>query len=442
MKVVSNLVCFLSVFLLSATFCVAQRSQAQLELEKQKLEQSILNTKKLLGKTQEDLQNRTMELRLVEKNLSLREQLVRNIDQQIRSSEQRITELEGSINQMDQRTGILKSQYAEMIVYAYKNRGTINKVMFVFSSSNFYQAMKRAMYLDKIKEVRMRQVQLIKTNKTRMLEEQMELKQQRSSSLQLAEEKKKERETLLFERIKQQELFNAVKSEDASLQTKLKQDEAKKNKIQKEIQAAIQREIAAEQERQRKKREEDARKQKELEAKNKAANPKNDPQREITPIPKDTKPKDFQSTPEQDLAGNNFATNKGRLPHPVAAGTIVERFGRHAHPTISSVFVDNNGVDISTNKGADVRAVFEGEVSSVITIPGAGKAVIVSHGNYRTVYANLQDVYVTAGTKISHKQLLGSLLAQGNISVLHFEIHVIKNQRDVQKLNPELWLSR
>jgi septal ring factor EnvC (AmiA/AmiB activator) len=433
-------VVFLSFYLLSVSLCAAQRSQAQLEQEKQKLEQSILNTKKLLGKTQEDLLNRTMELRLVEKNLSLREQLVRNIDQQIRSSEQRITELQGSISQMDQRTDILKNQYAEMIVYAYKNRGTINKMMFVFSSNNFYQAMKRAMYLDKIKEVRTRQVQLIKTNKTRLFEEQQELKIQRSSALLLAEEKKKERETLLSERLKQQELFNTVKSEDASLRAKLKDDEAKKNKIQKEIQAAIQREIAAEQERIRKKNEEAARKKKEQDAKNKAN--QTNQEREVTPKPRDQKQPDFSTTPEQDLAGTNFASNKGRLPHPVATGTIVERFGRHAHPTISNVYVDNNGVDISTNRGADVRSVFEGEVSSVISIPGAGKAVIVSHGNYRTVYANLQDVYVSTGNKVSHKQLLGSLLAQGNISVLHFEIHVIKNQRDVQKLNPELWLSR
>jgi murein DD-endopeptidase MepM/ murein hydrolase activator NlpD len=85
--------------------------------------------------------------------------------------------------------------------------------------------------------------------------------------------------------------------------------------------------------------------------------------------------------------------------------------------------------------------VFEGEVSSVISIPGAGKAVIISHGNYRTVYANLQDVYVSKGIKVSHKHLLGSLLPQGNISILHFEIHVI-NGSVPQKLNPELWLSK
>jgi septal ring factor EnvC (AmiA/AmiB activator) len=373
----------------------------------------------------------------VEKNLSFREQLVRNIDQQIRSAEQRINELESSIKNMDSRTKVLKNQYSEMIVYAYKNRGTVNKMMFVFSSDNFNQALKRALYLEKINEVRVRQVQLIRSNQSRLLDEQNELKKQRSNTLLLAVEKKNERETLLNERLKQQELFNAVKSEDASLRAQLKNDEAKKNKVQKEIQAAIQREIAAAQERERKKKEEDARKQKEQEAKNKA-----NQEKEVTPKPKDQKQPDFNTTPEQNLAGNNFASNKGRLPHPVAAGTIVERFGRHAHPTISNVYVDNNGVDISTNKGADVRSVFEGEVSSVISIPGAGKAIIISHGNYRTVYANLQDVYVTAGTKVTHKQLLGSLLAQGNISILHFEIHVIQNQKNVQKLNPELWLSR
>jgi len=154
-----------------------------------------------------------------------------------------------------------------------------------------------------------------------------------------------------------------------------------------------------------------------------------------------TKPDEFGLTPEAKLAGNNFAANKGRLPYPVSVGSVVERFGRNAHPTIANVYTDNNGIDISTNRGAEVRAVFEGEVSSIITIPGAGKAVILSHGNYRTVYANMQDVYVTKGAKVAHKHLLGSLLPQGNISILHFEIHVI-NGNTPQKLNPELWLSK
>jgi septal ring factor EnvC (AmiA/AmiB activator) len=416
---------FLVIFILFSQNAVAQsKKKEQLEKEKRQIENRIANTKKLLGKTENDLRNRTVELQLIERNLSLREQLVRNIDQQIRSTEQRIDDLELSMSQLSTKTTTLKKQYSEMVVYAYKNRGSLNKMMFVFSSDNFNQAMKRAMYQEQI-EI-----------------EKSELEKAKLNALQLAETKKQERAILLEDKQKQQEVFNTVKSEEAALRARLNEDERKKVQVQNQIQKAIEKELAEEQERERKKREEADRKRREAQANQNNQNPGTKPQ-ETKPDKPATPPRtdEFTLTPETKLAGNNFAANKGRLPYPVGVGSIVERFGRNAHPTISNVYTNNNGIDISTNRGAEVRAVFEGEVSSVISIPGAGKAVIISHGNYRTVYANLQDVYVSKGIKVSHKHLLGSLLPQGNISILHFEIHVI-NGSVPQKLNPELWLSK
>jgi septal ring factor EnvC (AmiA/AmiB activator) len=425
------------------TFLTNAQSKKKLQLEKEQklIENRIEQTKKLLSKTENDLKNRTIELRLIEKNLELRERLVRNIDQQIRSTEQRIIELQRSIKELDNQTNKLKEQYRKMIFYAYKNRSNIDRLMFIFSSENFNQANKRVQYLRKINEVRLKQVQLIRSNQERMLAEQQELQNQKLRAIQLAEIKKQERETLLQERLKQQEIFNSVKSEESALRAKLVEDEKNKLRIQKEIKAAIEKEVEEENRKRKeeqRRRDEEARKQREQ----LANNPKNN---NITPPTRDpeldNRPTEFGMTPEAKLAGNNFASNKGRLPYPVAVGTVVEKFGRNAHPTIANVYTENNGVDISTNRGAEVRAVFEGEVSSIIFIPGAGKAVILSHGNYRTVYANLQDVYVTRGSKLNHKQLIGSLLPQGNISILHFEIHLI-HDNGVQKLNPELWLSK
>jgi len=429
MKPVNNLFGLFTLLLL-IVFNGQARAQKKNQLyeEQKKIEERIKSTKNLLSKTEKDLKNRTIQLQLTEKNLSLRERLVRNIDQQIRSTEQRITDLEASIDQLDKQTKVLKDQYREMIVYAYKNRGSLSKLMFVFSSENFNQASKRSQYLEKIKEVRTRQVQLIRTNQDRMNLERQELSTQKKSAQALIAQKKIEREALLAERIQQQELFNQVKKEENTLRDKLIADEKQKARIQKEIQKAIEKELA--EARRKQQEQERLRQQKEAEQN------KNKQNNTVPP-----KQQSFDQTPELTLQGNNFAANKGRLPYPVPMGSIIEKFGRNAHPTIANVYTDNNGVNISSNRGAEVRAVYEGEVSSVISIPGAGKAIILSHGNYRTVYANLQDVYVSKGTKITHKQLLGSLLPEGNISVLHFEIHVIKNN-DVQKLNPELWLSK
>jgi murein hydrolase activator len=434
---VNKTICLLFFFLSIQGSWSQTKKKEQLEKERKQIENRINDTKKLLGKTENDLRNRTVELQMIERNLALREQLVRNIDLQIRSTEQRISELENSMKQLSAKTSALKQQFSDMVLYAYKNRGSLNKLMFVFSSDNFNQAMKRAVYLEKINEVRTRQVQLIRSNQEQLLVEQKELEKARNKAIELAESKKSERETLLADKTKQQEVFNAVKAEEASLRSRLADDERKKIQVQKQIQKAIEQELAEERERERKRREDEERKRKEELARQNSQNPGAKPI-ETKPV---TKPEEFGLTPEAKVVGNNFAANKGRLPYPVNVGTVVERFGRNAHPTISNVYTDNNGIDISTNRGAEVRAVFEGEVSSVITIPGAGKAVIISHGNYRTVYANMQDVYVTKGAKVSHKHLLGSLLPQGNISILHFEIHVI-NGNTPQKLNPELWLSK
>src|SRR5690606_64102 len=129
----------------------------------------------------------------------------------------------------------------------------------------------------------------------------------------------------------------------------------------------------------------------------------------------------FTETKENIAMGKNFESNRGKLPWPVAKGSITENYGKNAHPTLPNVFTNNNGIDIGAPKNSQVRAVFEGEVTSVLNIPGAGKVVIIKHGAYRTVYSNLQEAYVSVGDKVGSKQSIGSLLAddEGNLSTAH-----------------------
>ena len=149
------------------------------------------------------------------------------------------------------------------------------------------------------------------------------------------------------------------------------------------------------------------------------------------------------ATKELNLVSQNFEANQGRLPWPVEKGTITEKYGRNPHPTLDNVFTNNNGIDVTAPKNAEVRSVFEGEVTSVLNIPGAGKVVIIKHGNYRTVYSNLQDSYVSVGTKINTKQAIGSLLLKPgeSLSVVHFEIHQVSGV-SVKSLNPASWVAR
>jgi septal ring factor EnvC (AmiA/AmiB activator) len=146
--------------------------------------------------------------------------------------------------------------------------------------------------------------------------------------------------------------------------------------------------------------------------------------------------------PKESIAlGKNFQLSKGLLPWPVNSGSITEKYGKNPHPTLNGVITNNNGIDITCSIGSNVRAVFGGEVSSIFNIPGAGKVIIVKHGNYRSVYSNIQDAYVKIGAKVATKQNIGSLIQEGNISICHFEIHQVINGV-TQSLNPSLWISK
>ena len=145
---------------------------------------------------------------------------------------------------------------------------------------------------------------------------------------------------------------------------------------------------------------------------------------------------------EGKIISNKFQNNKGSLPWPVSRGSITERFGKNQHPTLKGVYTNNNGIDISCPQESIIRAVFEGEVTSVFTIPGAGKVVILKHGNFRTVYSNLKETKVSTGTRISTKQPLGVVLNEGgDLGVLHFEVHQVSGA-STKSLNPSLWIDR
>lgn len=238
-------------------------------------------------------------------------------------------------------------------------------------------------------------------------------------------EKSKEKAAIEKDRLKQEEVYKKFKQEEQLLIAQLQQEERKRATLSAKINEAIKREIAAAEERRRKAEE----------ARRKASGGASVPTEASSPT--------FAETKEAARLNASFEGNKGRLPWPVSKGSITEKFGKNPHPTLKNVYTNNKGIDISTPKNAQVRAVFEGEVTSVLNIPGAGKVVIIKHGNYRTVYSNLKDTYVTSGSKVSTKKVIGSLLADDKqkISVAHFEIHKVSGS-SVICLNPSLWVSR
>jgi murein DD-endopeptidase MepM/ murein hydrolase activator NlpD len=222
------------------------------------------------------------------------------------------------------------------------------------------------------------------------------------------------------------------------LLSQLKEDEKKKENLKQKINSAIQKEIA-DTDTKRKKVEAEKEKKSTTTTSGAATTASTKPE-STTTTTTTKKETTLPETKESAALSKSFEGNKGKLPWPVDKGSITEGFGRNAHPTLENVFTNNNGVDISAPKGASVRAVFEGEVTSVLNIPGAGKVVIIKHGNYRTVYSNLQDTYVKIGSKVTTKQAIGTLLVTDGLSLAHFEIHQVVGTTS-QALNPSLWIT-
>ena len=453
MKSAINLV----VLLLFYGLVNGQTSSDKLKKEQQKLEKKISNTKFLLNKVKSSSQASLNELKLIDNQIKSREALVRVFDNQVRVAEIKMVEKKQEVNQLKARLIQLKKQYKSMLLYAYKHRNNYGKIMFILSSDNYNEASKRTKYLKKVAGIQKKQMALILQHRSLIHKELNQIKEEKETKSKALEEKKIEREQITKDKFSKEKTYQKFKQEEQKLYAQLKEDERKKEELKQKINAAIRADIAR-QEAERakkeaeaaKKREADAKKKKEQEElarKNKEKEKGKTPSTTTTPEktpekePEETKAPVFVETSEGSVAGKNFESNKGRLPAPVSSGSIVESFGRNAHPTLPDVFTNNNGVDYACSKGANVRAIFEGEVTSVFSITGAGKVVIIKHGNYRSVYSNLKETYVSIGSKVSTKQAIGSLMIDGNVSVCHFEIHQVVG--GIPKcLNPQLWVGR
>ena len=100
--------------------------------------------------------------------------------------------------------------------------------------------------------------------------------------------------------------------------------------------------------------------------------------------------------------------------------------------------VHNSGVEITTDQGANARAVFDGVVSSVIALSPVNKAVMIQHGDYFTVYQNLSSVNVSKGEKVSRKQSIGRVRSNGETGKTVIKFLILQN---TSYINPSGWLS-
>lgn len=412
----------------SVGFVSAQNTSDKLKKEQDRLEKKIANTKSLLSKSKSNTASSLNALRVIENQIQYRERLLKNYDDQIRGAELTVQQKEQQIVQLRQRIDLLKDQYRRLLLYAYKHRNKYGKLMFIFTANSYNEARKRNKYLRRLSELQLKQFLVIIQNQKLIHEEIKSIREEREYKIQVVEEKREERKKIEADKKKKAEVYQRFREEEEVLIAQLRKEQEAKNALSRRINAAIQKELAAA-EAKRKKAEAAAKKKTTASTSSKKTTTSSS-----AVILKETK--------EAALLSKSFEGNRGKLPWPVGKGTITERFGKNPHPTLKNVYTNNRGIDISAPKNSQVRAVFEGEVTSVLNIPGAGKVVIIKHGNYRTVYSNLQDTYVSAGSKVTTKKVIGSLLVKNGetLSVAHFEIHKVVGS-SVTCLNPSLWVS-
>jgi septal ring factor EnvC (AmiA/AmiB activator) len=320
-------------------------------------------------------------------------------------TEQLIKENEAVLASLQEDMQRLKEEYARMIRFAYQNRSAYDRLSYVFAAESFAQAFKRSRYLARIAEYRQRQAELIQQTQEVITAKVAELKGLRDQRTTLLNEQVAAKKELTQDRSEHQSNLSNLKKEEGRLKDQLKKQEKQKRDLEARIRKAI----------------EDA-----MPKPPKGAGTANNKL-------------DITLTPEAKALGADMEKNRGKLPWPVERGVITGHFGRHPHPVLDNVMVELNGVDITTEKNATVRAVFRGEVTSVIVIPGAGKVVIVSHGAYRSVYSNLREASVTKGQKVDTKQAIGTVMTSDDGNVAHLEVWKVTADGMV-KTDPELWL--
>lgn len=402
MSVIKYILALLILFGQLASFAQEKESD-RLKKQQKELEKKINQTQNLLENTTANKENLTENIKLIELKIQYRQDLLNNLELQLSKLEKEIARLSIEIAQLEIEVEQQKIQYKLMIIQAYKMRNSKASLLFVLSSESFNQANKRMEYLDQLSKYRADQIRKIQTSIAKLQEEQQLLKDKKLEKDEVASLKSNEQKNYIRDREKQKTSIAEMQGKEQQLKQELEAQRKKSLEIQNAINAAINREILAEK------------------------------KRNAT----------LAETKEVALSNKGFEDNKGKLPWPVKTGEITRGFGKQPHPVHVNVFTYNNGIDITTVKGSTVRAVYEGDVTSVIVIPGAGKAVIIAHGNYRTIYSNLQETYVSAGDHVSVKQEIGALLINGSgNSDVHFEIRKITTEGQISNINPTYWLYR
>ena len=381
---------------------ISSDQQKKLEAQRTKLMNEIKQINNLLFSNTKIRKNAIDEVEDIQVRLNVRSELIKVTNMQANLLIRRININQRNIDTQRKELDELKKEYAKMIQKSYASKSLQNRLMFLFSSENFLQAYRRIQYLKQYARYRRNQGLEI-AEKTKLLQNLNKiLIEENEIKIRLINENRVVQQKLAEEQKKQQDLINTLRVKQKSLKLKIAKKQKQREKINKEINRLIREAIA-----------------------------------ESNRISGKTVKDVFQLTPESKLIAKNFQENKGRLPWPLEKGVITQGFGRQRHPVVKTTIIQSNGVTISTEPFAKVRAVFDGEVMSIIIIKGSNPSVLIRHGSYITLYTNLSKLYVKKGEKVASKQVIGEVFTNQQTGKTQLQFGIFNN---IKALNPKDWV--
>ena len=382
----------MAVLVMSAS---AADSVKDLQNKQKKLQQEIEQTNKMLKQTKKDETATLNKLQLIGQNIKTQKKLITTLDGEITALNREMKTLNATRDSLQRVLERHKADYAQMIRQTHYARIQQSPLLFLLSSDSFQQLTRRARYLQEFAHYRQEQVRRIENTQAEIDLQNELLKANKKDKQAALSTRKREQENLKRDERKQQNMLSQLKSKEKDLSKQLKQKQKKVSELNKKIDEMV-------------------RKQAEKSSKT-------------------------TLTKEQKLLAGGFEANKGRLPWPIEKGIISGHFGKQQHPIYAQVVMDNKGVYLQTTAGSKARAVYKGEVTSCFMIANT-YAVIIQHGNYRTVYSNLSKLNVKQGDLVETKQAIGTIYTdpeQDQKTELYFQIY---KDRDI--LNPELWIAK
>lgn len=444
---------FLAVLL--AMLCASLTLTAQtnkkikkLQSERTTLEKQISDSEKLLKTTKKDVASQLNNLMVISSQITKQQNYVQSVHNEVSALQGDITSLQKQLKVLEKDLADCKQKYRRAVTQLNRNRLGQSKWKFILSANSFRQMSRRMRYITEYSKYQRAQGEIIRQKEDTIKAKRAELLATKQEKDALLQEGKEQQARLEQQKQDRQKVVNSLNAKQKQLQNTIAQNKRRQKQLDARIDKLIQEEIAAAERRRKeaeaRRRAEAERKRKEEERRRAAANKKTSASNKKSST-KPSKPAERTATPrfyEEDNAdralNGSFQANKGRLPMPITGSYFISaHYGQYNVEGLRGVQLDNKGINITGQQGAQARSVFAGEVTAIFSLGGMHN-VIVRHGSYMSVYCNLASCAVKRGQKVSARQLLGRVAtdASGNCT-LHFQL-----RREREKLNPEPWLGR